>query len=258
MRGASNRTGGTTPHDASRRAHHNLLLAALPDAERRRIFAACEEIEVAFGDTICARNKRIRYVYFPTGALISLHIDMDQRPGLEVGLIGREGAFGFTLALEVSAAPMRALVLHAGHVLRMEEGRFLRELARSAPLRKVVGRYLYVIMSQLAQMSACARMHVVMARLARWLLMMRDGSASDEFHLTQAFMASMLGVRRVGVTLPAGVLQKSRLVRYTRGRLAILDARALEAIACPCYALASATYARFMPRLDGSAAAHGN
>lgn len=257
MVGSGNRVGSTL-RNKGRRVCGNLLLAALPAAERRRVMAGCEAIDVRFGEELCVRNERIRCVYFPAGALISLHIDMEQGPLLEVGQIGREGAFGFTLALEVTAAPVRALVLHAGTVLRMEEGRFLREMARSAPLRRVVRRYLYVRMSQLAQLAGCAHFHVLKARLARWLLVLRDGSASDEFHLTQEFIASRLGVRRAGLTRAAGLLQKRGLVRYTRGRLVILDARALEAIACPCYALTRATHSRFMPHARGRAAGHAS
>jgi CRP-like cAMP-binding protein len=224
----------------------NLLLAGLPALDRRRLTSGCEEIELEFGDVLCAQGAGVRHVYFPTGGFISLLVDSPHGPALEVGLVGTEGAVGLTLALGVNVAPVRAFVQGSGSALRMETARFSRELARSAALRRTVNRYLYVLMSQLAQMTPCTRFHLVEARLARWLLMTRDRANSDEFHLTQEFIASMLGVRRAGVTRAASLLQKRGLVRYSRGRMIILDGRRLEGLSCPCYAIANDTYARFM------------
>jgi CRP-like cAMP-binding protein len=224
----------------------NLLLAALPDADRHRLVAACEPIEMRFGSVLCKQYARIRHVYFPTGGFISLLTQLGSRPGLEVGLVGAEGAVGLSLVLGVGIAPVRAVVQGTGSALRIEAARFSEELSRSPALRDVMARYIYVSMSQLAAMATCARFHMVDARLARWLLMTRDRAGSDDFYLTQEFMAYMLGVRRVGVTRAARVLRTRRLVSYSRGSINILDGRGLEAASCSCYATAKNTYTRFM------------
>ncbi len=150
------------------------------------------------------------------------------------------------MALGVSTAPLSPIVQGSGSALRIEAARFVSELEHSAALRSAMSRYLYVFMTQLAAMAPCARFHIVEARLARWLLMTRDRTASDDFYLTQEFMAYMLGVRRVGVTRAARVLRERRLVSYSRGYINILDVRGLEAASCSCYATGRDTYARFM------------
>jgi CRP-like cAMP-binding protein len=154
---------------------------------------------------------------------------------LEVGMVGREGMLGIPLALGVRESPVRALVQGSGTALRMDAARFRREIGRNLPLQRAVLRYTHDLMVQVTQTAACNRFHDVEARLARWLLMTRDRIRSNDFRLTQDMLSRMLGVLRVAVTTAAGTLQERNLIRYSRGKIAILDGVALEAAACVCY-----------------------
>ena len=224
----------------------NLLLAALPASERRRVLSLCESVELAFRDRLCEQGEQIRHVYFPTGGFVSLISSIDGRPRLELGLVGTEGMLGVSLLMGVSEAPLRALVQGAGAALRIGAKTFSRELTRSPVLRQALMRYLYVLMGQLAQSAGCVRFHLVEARLARWLLMTRDRAHSSEFYLTQEFLAHMLGVRRVGITRAARSLQRRKLIRYNRGQMTILDDRGLERAACECYTADGQMYERLL------------
>ena len=213
----------------------NRLLAALPGKSLEHLLASCESIDLVFADVLCVPGDRIQHVYFPTDSFISLVAPVDGYAGLEVGMIGREGMFGISLLLGVDVSPMHALVQGAGPALRMDAQRFRRELEDTPALQRGLNRYLYVLISQLAQTAACTRFHVVEARLVRWLLMTHDRAGSDEFYLTQDFLSHMLGVRRVGVTKAAGSLQERNLISYSRGVITVLDRSGLEAAACGCY-----------------------
>ena len=123
---------------------------------------------------------------------------------------------------------------------------FVAELQRSAALQKEIGHYVYVLMTQLATSAGCARYHEIAPRLARWLLMSQDRANASTFHMTQAFLGYMLGVRRVGITEAAGALQRAGLIEYQRGRLTVLDRSGLEAAACTCYAMDRKSYAQLL------------
>jgi CRP-like cAMP-binding protein len=224
----------------------NLLLAGLPSAERRRIIAHCEPVDLVLGEVLYEVGDRIRHVYFPMTSFISLISSIDGNSRLEVGLVGAEGMLGVSVMLGLEVTSLEALVQGAGTALRMSVTQFSRELKRSPVLMKHLHLYLHVVMSQFAHMAACTRFHVVEERLARWLLMTRDRAHSNEFRLTQEFMAYMLGVRRAGITRAATALQKQKLIRYSRGNVTILNGRGLEAASCGCYAVAAEVYTQSM------------
>jgi CRP-like cAMP-binding protein len=213
----------------------NHLVAALPIKERDRFLAECTAVDLVLGTVLYERGDRIRHVYFPTESFISMLTIVDDHSTLEVGMIGNEGMCGYALILGGHVAQLRALVQGAGAAWRMPAATFRRLLESMPVLRPLLDRYVYVLLGQLAQTAACTRFHVVEKRLARWLLMTQDRAHSDSFDVTQEFLAFMLGVRRVGVTTAAGVLQSRKLIRYKRGNMTILNRDRLEAAACACY-----------------------
>ncbi|MDM0033437.1 Crp/Fnr family transcriptional regulator [Variovorax sp. J22P271] len=224
----------------------NHLIELLPRIDRRRLLDVCEPIQLVLGDRIHEPGAETRHVYFPVDGFISLVARIDEHPGLEVGMVGREGMLGSNLALGVAIAPLRAVVQGAGAAWRIAALDFQRELARNQPLQRVLARYIQVSMSQLATSAACLRFHQIGPRLARWLLMSHDRAHADSFHVTHEFLAYMLGVRRVGITEAAGSLQRGGLIEYNRGTLNVLDRPGLEATACACYAADKKSYATLL------------
>ena len=224
----------------------NLLLAALPGPDRRRVLAACEQVDLLPGDVLYEPGERIRHVYFPTDSVISLITPMSGHDRLEVGQVGSEGMLGLSLVLGVNAARTLALVQGAGAAWKLDTERFRHELEHCDPLRRALQRYVHVVMHQLAQMAVCTRFHVVEARLARSLLMTRDRTNSNQFHVTHERLAQNLGVRRAGVTRAASALQTRKLISYSRGDITILDRRGLQGAACTCYAVDREAYANVM------------
>lgn len=214
----------------------NHLLARLQPRDRASVIAAGEPVQLAQGALLGEAGEPTRHVYFPEDCFVSLVTAGTGRPGLEVGLVGREGMLGAQLVLGVSAIPLQAQVQGAGSALRIAAAPFRRELSRNTGLQQSLSRYVYVLMAQLATATACTRFHQVGPRLARWLLMTQDRAHSDNFHLTHELLAHMLGVRRVGITAAAGALQRQGLIRYHRGDITVLDRAGLESTACSCYA----------------------
>ncbi len=213
----------------------NSLLAALPRKDYQRLLAGLEPVNLTFGEVLYEPGDTISHAYFPSDSLVSLLTLVDGHLALEVGLVGREGMLGIPLVLGTNVSSVRALVQGTGTALRMKAARFHKEFRHSLPLQRELYRYTNVLMAQVTQTAACNRFHVVEARLARWLLMTGDRLRSDQFLLTQEFLANMLGVRRVGVTKAASALQKRKLISYCRGHITILDRKGLEAASCTCY-----------------------
>ena len=224
----------------------NHLIESLPRTERMNLLSICTPVELVLGDVLCNKGQTLRHVHFPVDSFISLVMNTDGHQGLEVGMIGREGMLGAHTALGVVRTPLRGLVQGAGSAWRADAVAFKRLLPESAALRKAIGRYVYVLMSQLASSAACLRYHLIAPRLARWLLMTQDRAHSDNFRVTQDFLSYMLGVRREGVTAAAGALQARGLIRYVRGDMTVLDRQGLEAASCSCYAAETLVYTQQM------------
>jgi CRP-like cAMP-binding protein len=213
----------------------NLLLAALPPDEIARMLPLLDPVQVEAGDVLSEPGDPIRYIYFPHDCLLSLLAVAEGRMTLEVGLVGREGMLGATVALGHETSQVRAVVQRAGSASRMETAAFRAEFGRNPLLQKVIARYTDTLLAQAIQIAVCSRFHVLEARLARSLLVTRDRLQSDKFHLTHEFLAHALGVRRVGVTKAASALQEQGLIVYSRGNIEIIDAEGLAAASCTCY-----------------------
>lgn len=213
----------------------NHLIDQLPRADKSRLLALCKPVDLRLSEVLAEWGQTTRYVWFPVNAFISLVAQIDRHPSLEVGMVGHEGILGAQLALGVSEAPLRAVVQGPGSAWRIQAAAFKSELARSPALQRLLGRYLFVRMVQMANSAACTRFHTIEPRLARWLLMSQDRAHTNSFQFTHEFLAFMLGVRRVGVTEAAGKLQRRGLIRYLRGELTVLDRSGLAATACSCY-----------------------
>ena len=221
----------------------NQLIELLPRADRVRLLAACERVQLVLSEVLQEPGTPTRHAYFPTDGFISMLAMSEGHPGVEVGMVGREGMVGANLALGVGTANLRALVQGAGGAWRISAASLKRELAKSKSLQSGLNRYLHVLMGQLATSAACLRYHQIGPRLARWLLMSQDRAGRDTFQVTQEFLAYMLGVRRVGITVAAGALQRSGLIAYHRGDFTVIDRTGLEAAACSCYQTDRQTYA---------------
>jgi CRP-like cAMP-binding protein len=219
-------------HDVPR----NRLLAALPRAELEQILPMLTRVELPIGMTIYEPKVRIEHVYFVLEGIISMVSEMREGT-VEVGTVGCEGMTGLPIVLAADTMPSRAFVQVPGEALMMHADDLRRAMDDSPTLRRLVYRYVLALFDQTAQHAACNRLHGLEERCARWLLMTHDRVTGDVLHLKQQFLAEMLGVHRPAVTLAAGALQKAGIIRYSRGRVTVLDRAALENAACECYAI---------------------
>ncbi|HWS26533.1 MAG TPA: Crp/Fnr family transcriptional regulator [Xanthomonadales bacterium] len=215
----------------------NQLLAALSSADRQRLQPHLEWVALTAGASLYSAGAPLRHVYFPTTAVISLVSSMRDGATVEVAMVGSEGAAGVCAFMGSREALSSGLVLSAGHAWRIG-AQAIAEFARSSDaLMQPVLRYLQALFTQIAQTSACNRLHAVEQQLCRWLLLNVDRVESSELKATQERIAHLLGVRREGVTVGAGKLQSAGLIRYDRGRISILDRKGLEQRSCECYSV---------------------
>jgi CRP-like cAMP-binding protein len=213
----------------------NQLLAALPKKDYLRLQPHLEEIPLVFEEVLFQPNGLLSDVYFPNSGIVSLLAAVNERSTLEVGLVGNEGMVGLNVFMGVNSSLNRAVVQGAGSAMKMKATAFRRMSNHGGVLQQLLKRYSHSVLTQVTQSAVCNQFHAVDARLARWLLMTHDRMGDDEFQLKQEFLSNMLGVRREGVSKAAGGLQKRKLIRYSRGRLNILDRAGLEATSCGCY-----------------------
>ncbi|HKX52705.1 MAG TPA: Crp/Fnr family transcriptional regulator [Nitrosospira sp.] len=215
--------------------NQNHLLAALPPAELERLKPHLEQIHMPLGDVLCESGGRLSHVYFPTSAIISLHYILENGSSSEVAGVGNEGMLGISLFMGGENTPTWATVQTAGHGYRLKAPLLLQEFNQSGPLQRVLLRYTQALITQISQTAVCNRHHTIEQQLCRWLLLTLDRLNSQELVMTQELIASMLGVRREGITEAAGKLQQAEIIRYRRGHITVLNRAGLQGHVCECY-----------------------
>ncbi len=222
-------------------AHHdvppprNRLLAALPAEDLARLRPRLRPVGLALRQVLHAPGEAITAVHFVETGYGSNVIALEEGDGGEIGLTGREGMMGLPVLYGVDRSPHLAMIQNPGTALRLEAPAFRAALEESPALRRLLLLHAMGALVQVAQTAACNLRHPLEQRLARWLLMAHDRAEGDGFPMTHEFLALMLGVRRQGVTVTAGMLQKAGLIHYGRGRMEVADRPGLEAAACRCH-----------------------
>jgi CRP-like cAMP-binding protein len=224
----------------------NRLLGLLTPRDYQRLRPHLKSIELEYRQSLYRANKPIEFIYFIESGVGSLVNTMRNGQAAEVGTIGNEGLVGLPILFGDDRAPTSVYVQVPGAGLRMKATLFKKELAQNASLRAVILLYAHAFFNQVAQSAACNHFHSLQQRCCRWLLMTHDRMQSDEFLLTQEFLAMMLGVQRTGVSAAAGALQRAGLIRYKRGNVTIIDRRGLLHRTCECYGVSKREFDRLL------------
>ena len=226
--------------------NQNHLLAALPTAEFERLAPHLELVPMLLGEILYEPGGQMRLAYFPTTAIASLHYVMESGASAESAGVGNEGVVGVSLFMGGDTTPSSAVVQTAGHGYRLESSLLKQEFNRAGFMRRLLLRYTQALMTQMFQTAACNRHHSIEQQLCRWLLLTLDRLSSNELIMTPELVASMLGVRREGVTEAAGELQHAGCIRYRRGHITVLERSGLETRACECYAVVRKELSRLL------------
>jgi CRP-like cAMP-binding protein len=214
----------------------NRLLAVLPPIERERVYPRLELVRMPLGSVLYESGSHLDHVYFPADAIVSLLYVMADGASAEIAVVGNDGIVGVSLFMGGETTPSRAVVQSAGVAYRLPGSALKEEFRRGGAMQHLLLRYTQALLTQMAQTAVCNRHHSVDQQLCRWLLLSLDRLSSNELKMTQELIANMLGVRREGVTEAAGKLQAAGAIRYSRGRITVLDRPQLERLSCECYA----------------------
>ena len=231
----------------------NHILAAFPAAEYDRLCAHLELVAMPLGQVLCESGDQLEHVYFPTTSIVSLQYVLENGASAEIAVVGNEGILGISLFMGGNTTLSRAVVRSAGHGYRLKAHLLQNEFNRAGPVLRLLLRYTQALITQMTQTAVCNRHHSVEQQLCRALLLSLDRLSSTTLVMTQELIAGMLGVRREGVTEAAGNLQRAGLIRYSRGRIDVLDRPRLEDAVCECYAVVKVEFERLLsdiPRGD--------
>ena len=228
------------------RAGESRVLALLPKVERVRILERCERMAMEAHRVLFNANAAIAHVYFPLSGMASMVLSTKSGASVEVGTVGNEGMVGMPVYFGAKSSPTEGIWQVAGETLRMTAKDFTRQLEKGGELRFVLQRFSQALINQISQSVLCNHLHPMGQRLSRWLLMTHDRAGVEEFGLTQEYIAQMLAVRRASVTEAAGMLQKAGLIRYTRGKVTVVNRGGLEANSCECYQIVRREFERLL------------
>ncbi|MEM8675833.1 MAG: Crp/Fnr family transcriptional regulator [Cyanobacteria bacterium P01_G01_bin.67] len=224
----------------------NQILAALSEPEYQRLAPYLKPVSLKSGEILLEPHEPVNQIYFPQRAMISLVSIMLDGSTTEIGLIGNEGMIGLPAILGGSSTTSRTIVQVSGSALQIPADIVRQEFLRGEKLQQLLLLYTQALLTQVSQSAACNRQHNIEERLARWLLSVQDCVLQDELLLTQEFIANMLGTRRSGVTVAAGILQQAGMIRYSRGKITIINQSRLEETACECYRLVQNEFIRLL------------
>jgi CRP-like cAMP-binding protein len=216
----------------------NQLLAALPKKEFQRLLPELKPVTLASSEVLYQPGKRIRHVYFPNKGMISLLSPVNERSTTAVNIIGKEGMTGISVFLGAATSSTLAIVQVPGTALKMKTA-ILQKESRQGVLERLLRRYTQALLMQAHQATICNHFHKVDERLCSWLMFMQDTAESDEFSITQEFLANVMGARREEISKAATILQQDKLISYRRGHVTILNRAGLEALCCKCYKIIS-------------------
>jgi CRP-like cAMP-binding protein len=226
----------------------NHILRALPESEQQRLFSHLELIPMPLGKVLYESGDTLRHIYFPTDCIVSLMYVLEDGGSAEIAVVGNDGVIGVALFMGGETTPSRAVVQSGGHAYRLP-GKLLKdEFNRHGQLLHILLRYTQALITHMAQTAVCNRHHSVDQQLCRWLLLSLDRLPGNQLKITQDLIASMLGVRREGITEAAGKLQKQGVIRYSRGQITVLDRPKLEKLSCECYAVVKSETDRLLPQ----------
>lgn len=232
---------------AQRTPRQNHLLAALPVEDYERLLPDLQPVPLPLGWTVHRAGERERYLYFLVAGIVSRYYVSENGESTEFAVTGNEGVIGIASFLGGGTTPSHAVVLSAGHAYRLGADLLKNEFEHEGPLPRLLLRYILALLAQTGQIAVCNRHHSLEQQLCRWILSSLDRLQSTELTVTQELIAEMLGVRRESITETAGRLQQAGLIRYSRGHIAVLDRRRLEARTCECYAVVKREYDRLLP-----------
>lgn len=237
--------------DHGTQSRSNRLLELLDPKDFEMLRPHLEPVKFDYRMPLYEANEEIRFVYFPISGVASLVNTMIDGSAAEVGTVGNEGMVGLPIILGDSVAPTSAYIQVPGDGLRLTAVSLRTALERSSTTRAVMLRYAHALFNQVAQSAACNNFHNLQQRCCRWMLMTHDRVQSDEFMLTQEFLAMMLGVQRTSVNFAAGKLRRLKLLKYQRGHVTILDRKGLEKRSCECYDVSKREFDRLLGNPTG-------